>query len=82
MHPEFIKAEMRSRGVTPAALADELGVSRMTVSNVIHGKGVSARIAARISEVIGTPVHKIWPGMYGAAGRSSLRRSGGVRRAA
>ena len=83
MHPELIKALLRIGGVTPAALADELGVSRMTVSQVIHGRGVSARIAGRISQVVGKPVSELWPGQYGAsrASKNPLRRSG-LRRAA
>jgi putative transcriptional regulator len=72
MHPELIKALIRIGGTTSAALADELGVSRMTVSNVIHGRGRSARIANRISEVVAKPVHDLWPGAYER--RSGLRR--------
>ena len=82
MHPELIKAALRIGGVTPAALADELGVSRMSVSNVIHGRGVSKRIALRISQVIGHPLAVIWPGKYGAGGDTRLRRTGAARRAA
>lgn len=73
MHPEMIKALIRIGGTTPAALADELGVSRMTVSHVIHGRGVSARIAARIASVVKKPIAELWPGRY--AGKASLRRS-------
>lgn len=61
MHPEEIKAAIRMKGTTPSAIADELDLSRTTVSQVIHGRGVSARVANRISEVIGLPVAHIWP---------------------
>lgn len=61
MHPEQIKAELRIAGVTPASIADELGISRATVSQVIHGNGVSSRVSARISEVLGKPTSLIWP---------------------
>lgn len=61
MHPEEIKAAMRMKGVTPTALADELGVANSTVSQVISGRSVSARIAARISEIVGKPAAVIWP---------------------
>ena len=61
MHPEQIKAAIRMKGTTPSAIADELKVSRSTVSQVISGRGVSARIAARISQVIGVPATTIWP---------------------
>ena len=61
MHPEQIKAAMRMNGITPAMLADELGVTKGSVSQVIHGRGVSARIRARIAKVVGQPVMNIWP---------------------
>lgn len=71
MHPEEIKAAIRMKGTTPSVIADELEVSRTTVSQVIHGRGVSARVANRISEVLGLPVVHIWP----AARPSLLRRT-------
>ena len=61
MHPEEIKAAIRMKGTTPAVIADELELSRSTVSQVIHGRGVSSRVAKRISEVLGLPVAHIWP---------------------
>lgn len=61
MHPEQIKAEIRMKGSSPAAIADELAISHATVSHVIHGRGVSARVAQRIAEVTGLPVATLWP---------------------
>ena len=61
MHPEQIKASIRMAGSTPAIIADELGVSRTSISQIIHGTGRSQRIEKKISEVIKTPVLKIWP---------------------
>lgn len=61
MHPEQIKAAIRMAGTTPAAIADEMEVSRSTLSMVISGRGVSARVAARISEITGLPVKTLWP---------------------
>lgn len=60
MHPEQIKAELRMAGTTPAMLADELAVTGVTVSNVIHGKCNSVRIKARIAEIIDHQVDDIW----------------------
>ena len=71
MHPEQIKAAMRMKGVTPTALADELGVANSTMSQVISGRCVSARIRQRIAQVIGIPVDKLWP----PAERPTLRRT-------
>lgn len=61
MHPEEIKAAMRMKGVTPTALADELGVANSSVSQVISGRATSARISSRIAAVIGKPIEAIWP---------------------
>lgn len=75
MHPEQIKAEIRMRGTTPAAIADNLGISRMTVSNVIHGRTKSFRVASAISTLIKKPTATIWPVQYGPTKKRSLNRS-------
>ncbi|MFY3986097.1 helix-turn-helix domain-containing protein [Achromobacter xylosoxidans] len=62
MHPEDIKAALRKAGVTQAALADELDIARSSVAQAISGSIRSARIQARIAEIIGKPVKEIWPG--------------------
>lgn len=72
MHPEQIKAAMRMKGTTPSALADEMGVANSTVSQVISGRSVSARIQKRISEVTGHAVEVLWPSSNRP---KSLRRS-------
>ena len=61
MHAEQIKASIRMAGTTPAILADELGVARATVSQVIHGRSRSARIEKAIAKVVGRPPALIWP---------------------
>lgn len=61
MHPEEIKASIRMRGTTPAAIADELNVSRSMVSHVIAGTARSARIADRIAQITGVSVAALWP---------------------
>lgn len=60
MHPEEIKAALRMRGVTLAALADEAGVSRSMVSHVVNGYARSAHLQQRIASVIGKPIDAIW----------------------
>lgn len=67
MHPEDIKASIRKRNTNQSQIARDLGISVMTVSHVINGRGVSARVAGRISELIGLPVQAIWPGVYDGA---------------
>jgi lambda repressor-like predicted transcriptional regulator len=61
MHAEEIKATIRMEGITPAMIAQELGVTQQTVSGVIHGKGKSQRIQKRISEVTGKSIEELWP---------------------
>lgn len=61
---------MRMRGVTPTALAERLGVANSTMSQVISGRSVSARIRGEIAAVTGLPVDQLWP----PAERSTLRR--------
>ncbi len=80
MHPEQIKALIRIHGTTPAAIADELQVSRSMVSHVIVGSAKSARIALKIAAITGVPVAELWPP---TPAKPTLRRpsaphSGGV----
>lgn len=73
MHPELIKAHLRMRGTTPAAVADGLGVTRTAVAHVITGKTKSQRIRARLAQVIGKPIDELWP--EGAKPGPGLRRA-------
>lgn len=43
-------------------VANDLGLSPKTVSNVIRGHGYSSRVARRLSEVTGIPVARLFPG--------------------
>ena len=61
MHPEQIKGAMRARGVSLTALAEELGVSVSTISQVVSGRSSSARIQSRIAQITGAPVGELWP---------------------
>jgi len=70
MHPEQIKALLRTKGISPTALADQLGVAHSSMSQVISGKSVSARIRASIADILGMPAETIWP-----ASKPVLRRS-------
>lgn len=71
MHPELIKAAIRMAGITPAALADEMGVAHSSITQVINGRTVSARIRKRIAHIIGKPAAAIWP----PSTRPSMRRT-------
>jgi lambda repressor-like predicted transcriptional regulator len=63
MHHEDIKAAIRKKGSSQAAIARELDVSPMGVNHVVQG-GTSKRIARHISLVTGIPVASLWPGKY------------------
>lgn len=60
MHPEQIKAQIRMRGTTPAAIADEFDITPQAISCVIRGVSTSERVQDRIAELIGKPVDQIW----------------------
>jgi lambda repressor-like predicted transcriptional regulator len=61
MHPEQIKAAIRMTGTTPAAIADEMNLSRTSVSSVINGYGQSRRIQAHIAKLLDQSVDALWP---------------------
>ena len=63
------------QGTTPSAIADGLHLSRMTVSNVIHGRITSRRVADAISVVVKRPLSSLWPGRYEPKFRSTMNRS-------
>lgn len=64
MHPEDIKALLRKKGSSAAAVSRRLKVEPGTVSNVIHGRYASRRIATHISAFVGIPVSQLWPDRY------------------
>lgn len=69
MHPEEIKAALRIKGFTLAALADEMKKSRSMVTHVVHGYAKSREIEDRISQILGKPRDSIWKA------KPTLRRS-------
>ncbi|MBO3701067.1 MAG: helix-turn-helix domain-containing protein [Candidatus Accumulibacter sp.] len=64
MHPELIKAELRIKGSSLAAVARETGVTLKNVSHVVRNRHRSLRIARRICEVTGLSPDTAWPGRY------------------
>lgn len=60
MHPEEIKAALRIKGFTLAALAQELSLSRSMVTQVIHGYARSKRVEDRIAQILSKSVDAIW----------------------
>lgn len=74
MHPELIKAAIRMTGTTPTELGRGLGVSHTCIAHVIAGRGVSARVSQRISEVTGIAVDVLWPPKYPPVMRGRPRK--------
>lgn len=74
MHPEMIKAHIRMRDTTPAAIADELGISRQAVAAVISGTSMSARIRARICAITEFDEKDLWPEPKARKGAPGIRR--------
>lgn len=75
MHPEQIKAELRMRGTSASGVADSMNLSRAVVSNVIHSRTKSRRIATHIAEIMERPLEEIWPGRYATTkGKRRTRR--------
>lgn len=72
MHPADISAALRKAGSSQAQIArwfaaqGQKPVSHAAVHMVVSGRGSSARIARRISEVTRLPVAVLWPGKYPA----------------
>jgi lambda repressor-like predicted transcriptional regulator len=66
MHFEDIKAEIRKAGSSPANIARHFGVRPTTLSLVLRGHTVSARIAKEIARVTGKKVSDLWPNKYPA----------------
>jgi lambda repressor-like predicted transcriptional regulator len=64
-----ITTRLRERGITLAALADELGVTPSTLSLVAAGKAKSHKLQVAIADKLDSTVDELWPGQV------RLRRS-------
>lgn len=56
VHPgEYIKMELEGRGIKQKDFANVLGITKVEVNHLIHGKrNITPRLAARIGEAFGT----------------------------
>lgn len=75
-HPELIKAQLRIRHPSLAALARQWGVSKQLISVVLRHPSASIRIERRIAAELGTTPQAIWPDRWDAAGEPLLPRAG------
>lgn len=60
-HPEDIKAALRKRGVTLAALSRRHGYSPEAVGLVVRGARTSAPLRQIVARELGVPVTVLWP---------------------
>jgi transcriptional regulator with XRE-family HTH domain len=64
MSPLEIQFALRKKNITQKALALRIGVSEMSVSDVINGKRVSDRIMRAIAEALGKNYLLVFPRYY------------------
>lgn len=56
-----IISALHKAGISPAEIAREHALAPSTVSNVIHGRSTSKKVASIIAKHIGKPATEIWP---------------------
>lgn len=59
-----ISYKLRCLGWTQSALARELNVSPSLVNNVIHNRITGYKVAIKISEILDSDLHSLWPDRY------------------
>lgn len=64
MHPADIQSELKKRGITQVSIAEELGISATTISEVINKMRVSDRAMRTISEKINRDHRVVFPEYY------------------
>jgi lambda repressor-like predicted transcriptional regulator len=77
MTPKKIIAKIKASGSTQSKIAVELGVSPSTVFRVINRLGVSDRIMRAVADVVGEPVHDVFPEYYLAAPKTKRSKAFG-----
>lgn len=75
-----IAYELRRRGFTQADVARRLKVEHATVSNIVHGRATSYRVASLLAAIIGRGVREIWPGRYEFKPRKRRNRTAEIRK--
>lgn len=61
MHAADIQAALKKRGLTQKMIADELGLTPMSVSTVVSRKIISSRIMCHIAQRIGKDPREVFP---------------------
>lgn len=63
MHHELVKAHLKMKGYTIAAVARELGITGPAISRVLWGAR-SRRVEKRVAEIIGLDLAEVFPYRY------------------
>lgn len=71
MHPADINAALIKKRTNQSAIARAVGVTPMAISQVIHGRSKSFRIAMAISKATGISINALWPGRYMNRGQNA-----------
>ncbi len=72
-HPEDIKALIRKRFGSLAALGSAWGMSRQSISGAILNPNCSAKLERRIAEALNMKPQTLWPSRWQEDGKPSRR---------
>ena len=61
MHTADIHAELKKRGLTQKAIADELRIKPISVSAVIRKRSISSRVMRYVAKRIGRDPREVFP---------------------
>ncbi len=78
MHPADIQSELKKRGITQKAIAEELGVSEFHISRVIGKKGESDRVMKYVAAKINRDHREVFPEYYFNTKRRKVKKSAAV----
>ncbi|PKN67159.1 MAG: hypothetical protein CVU57_04200 [Deltaproteobacteria bacterium HGW-Deltaproteobacteria-15] len=76
MHPADIQAQLKKKGITQKAIAEELGLSEFHISEVINKNRPSDRVMRAVAAKIGRDVHEVFPEHYFRQKRRKASESG------
>jgi len=65
MTPEYRQYLLKKKGITQGQIAQELGISQMSVSKDMNDDPRSHRTRCHIAKKLGLPVDQVFPDYYG-----------------
>lgn len=64
MTPSEIQKRIKDANTTQRAIAQKIGVSEVSVSDIIKGRRISDRVMRTVAEAIGDDVRLVFPDYY------------------